>query len=159
MQSHTISQSQPYNTHWAPLRFVRRYFISVLLSPLAANNFCSPAAPLRLRSLSAALCTDHCTWLISSLISPCSTKAHLHRSAAYVHFVKYAPAATHGACIGLTSFGLYCKPLVGARSHLRKLRWLTAARLQRFSADKCAAHGSTSFLPQALLPAFHFHYS
>jgi len=29
----------------------------------------------------------------------------------------------------------------------------TAARLQRFSADKCAAQGSASFLPQALLPA------
>jgi len=42
--------SQRYNTHWVPFRFVRRYFISVLLSPPAANNFARRLSPLRLRS-------------------------------------------------------------------------------------------------------------
>ena len=43
-QSHThmgctcLSASQPYNTHWVSFRSVRRYFISVLLSPPAAHN-------------------------------------------------------------------------------------------------------------------------
>jgi hypothetical protein len=45
------------NTHWVPFRFVRRYFISVLLCPLAAHYFARRLSPLRLRS--ACICTAH----------------------------------------------------------------------------------------------------
>jgi hypothetical protein len=34
-----LAASQRYNTHRVPFLFVRRYFISVLLSPPAAHNF------------------------------------------------------------------------------------------------------------------------
>jgi len=50
MQSHAFFANPRYNTHWVPFRFVRRYFISVLLSPPAANNFARRLSPLRLRS-------------------------------------------------------------------------------------------------------------
>ena len=54
--------------------------------------------------------------------------------------------------------GLYCQPLVGARSRLRSfvpqsLRRLTAARLQRFSPDKFAGQGQRFFLAAAAFTA------
>ena len=48
--SHMPFRKPPYNTHWVPFRFVRRCFISVLLSPPAANHLARRRSPLRLRS-------------------------------------------------------------------------------------------------------------
>ena len=111
--SHIPFASQCYNTHWVSFRFVRRYFISVLLSPPAANNFARRQPHFGCVHLATANCS--CRTSISQSIA----KVHLHSSAASVPCGKYTPAASYGACIGLPMVGLYCQPLVGARCFLR----------------------------------------
>jgi hypothetical protein len=111
--THTFSKSQRCNTHWVPFHFVRRYFISVLLSPPAAHYLARRLPHFGCAQLVNANCSARTSH------SQSITKLRLHSSAASVHFVKFTAAASYGAGIGLTSFGLYCQPLVGARSHLR----------------------------------------
>ena len=114
MQSHAISQCQRYNTHWVPFRSVHRYFISVLLSPLAAHFILLAGAP---HFGFAQLANANC--LCRTSISQSIAKLRLHSSAAFVHFVKFTSAASYGAGIAAPSSQLSCQPLVGARSCFR----------------------------------------
>jgi hypothetical protein len=148
--------SQRYNTHWVPFRFVRHYFISVLLSPPAANNFCSPAAPLRLRSLKCCANTQlytHGSFRPSFRHAALSSLASFRRlrSLREIYFGGYTwswlRCSFVAALLPAPSWGL------AGTSGRSSLQCHTAARLQRFSADKCAARLSF-FLPQALLPAY-----
>lgn len=47
---HQSFENPHFKAHWVPFRFVRRYFISVLLSPPAAHYLARRLSPLRLRS-------------------------------------------------------------------------------------------------------------
>lgn len=99
-----LSQTHP-SLLWVTFHCIHRYFISVAFSPPAANIFCSPVAPLRLRSVKCCYCLAHTS------LSQCIAKLHLYSAAASIPLGKYTPAAFYRACI--TIAWLYCKPLRG----------------------------------------------
>ena len=126
--------------HFASLR---HSFTSVAFSPPAAHYFARRLSPFRLRSLSAAPNTSPDTWLIrpsfrhaalSSLASFRRLRTLTGNILRRLHMELASPFVPHGFSAS-PSWGL-------AAAFVRRsssLRLLTAARLQRYSADKFAA--------------------
>ena len=116
--------SQRYNTHWVTFRFVRRFFISVLLSPPAAHYFCSPAVPTSAAFAKCCADTIPCTWLIrpSFRHAALSSLASFRRLRALTgNILRRLHMELASVSPGLSWAGLvlYCQPLVGARRHVR----------------------------------------
>ena len=114
---------------------LRHPFSSVAFSPPAAHYLARLRSPLRLRS--ACIRTAHSLrpFRLRLLGFTCIVQPPPYPDG------KYTPAASYGAGIGLLRRPLLTSPLWGlAATFVRaSLRWLTAARLLRYSADKCAA--------------------
>lgn len=147
MQSHTFLQANATILTGFHSASLRHSFTSVAFSPPAAHYFARRLSPLRLRSLSAALITMPLHMAHSYLISPCSTKLPcIVRPPTYPDG-KFTSVASYGAGIGLLRRPFLPAPRWGlAAAFVRSsLRRLTAARLQRFSADKFAAQTHASY--------------
>ena len=138
---------------------LRHSFTSVTFSPPAAYY-------LARRPPTSAAFTLRLLIAHSYLISQSTAKVHLHSSAAFVPFGKYATAASYGAGIAAATWLsffhlsdkwllLYCQPLRGARRHIRS--FLSPVPYGGSPpALQCGLVCRTAkllFLPQALLPA------
>ena len=155
---HQPFASQRYNTHWVPLRFVRHYFISVLLSPPAAHYFCSPAVPT---SAAFAKVLRQLTILYTWLIRPSFRHAALSSLASFrrlraltgnilrrLHMELASPFVPHGFTAS-PSWGL-AAAFVRRASSLRLLRQLAsnASAPQVFGARPTLLFAAGAFTGQ-----------
>ena len=114
---------------------LRHSFTSVAFSPPAAKLFCSPAIPTS-ASFTLRLLIAHVVppFRKASLRFTCIVQPPPYPDG------KFTPAASYVAGISLLKSAFTASPSWGLAATFVKLRWLTAARrLQRYSADKCAA--------------------
>ena len=113
------------------------FHFSRLQSTRCQLLFCSPAAPLRLRSPCGCYCSCR-TSILQSI-----AKVHLHSSATFVPCGKYTPVASYGAGIAFVPHALLPSPLWGLAVRLHDVVPPYSGGRQTArnpcSADKCAA--------------------
>ena len=132
---HQPFASQRYNTHRVPFRCTTSFIhFSSVQSTRCPLFFCSPAAPLK-AAFTLRLLIAHVVppFRKASLRFTCIVQPPPYPDG------KFTPAASYVAGISLLKSAFTASPSWGLAATFVKLRWLTAARLQRYSADKFAA--------------------